>query len=245
MATAVGLATVGLVAREAADPGLAIYALSFWHYPLYWWAYRYAAVDPARFRRDAALTKAVALAAFAVAYLTTPWTWRSAAVMAAGFGLNTSAAAALGSARTYYGWELGDVSHRRVTSFPYSVVPHPMLLGNMVAFAGAMLAPQFAAQWWPLAVAHIILNAGLLAMEVFVTPGRPVSPPDDDRAPGPARHDDALARLSAIGIAVVASTVAWARPGGAAWPYVAVSLVTAVHFLTMGAQYTRARTRPH
>lgn len=152
-------------------PALAVYALSFWHYLLYWWAYRYGAVEPTRFRRDAMLTKGMALAALAYAYLTQPWHWLSALTIGAGFLLNLAGARALGHTRTYYGWELGELPPQRVTSFPYSVVPHPMLVGNMVAFGGTLLHPGFRQAWWPLAVLHVALNGALIVMETSVTPG--------------------------------------------------------------------------
>jgi hypothetical protein len=150
-----------------------VYALSFWHYIFYWWAYRHGAVRPARFRRDAMLMKGVALTALGSAYLAQPWHWMSALTTASGFVLNLAAARALGHARTYYGWELGELPQRRVTSFPYSVVPHPMLLGNIVAFGGTLLHPGFRQAWWPLAVLHVALNGALIVMETSVAPKRP------------------------------------------------------------------------
>jgi hypothetical protein len=118
------------------------------------------------------MMKAVALAGLGWAYLATPWHWPSAAVVASGFLLNALGARALGPARTYYGWELGELPALRVTAFPYSVVPHPMLFGNMAAYAGTLLNPEFRAAWWPLACAHVGLNLGLIVMEAAVTPRR-------------------------------------------------------------------------
>jgi hypothetical protein len=154
------------------SPALAVYALSFWHYLFYWWAYRHGAVQPAKFRRDAILMKSVALIALASVYLAHPWHWGAALAIGVGFTLNLAGARALGYARTYYGWELGEVPPRRVTRFPYSVVPHPMLLGNMLAFGGTLLNPSFREAWWPLAVLHVALNGALIAMETWVTPAR-------------------------------------------------------------------------
>jgi len=151
-------------------PALAVYSLSFWHYLLYWRAYRYGAIDSARFRRDALLMKSVALMALAGAYLAQPWHWLPAIVMASGFLLNLAGARALGHARTYYGWELGELPPLRVASFPYSVIPHPMLVGNIIAFGATLLHPEFRQAWWPLAVGHVALNLGLIVMETSVTP---------------------------------------------------------------------------
>jgi len=152
-----------------------VYALSFWHYLLYWWAYRHGAVAPARFRRDAVLMKTVALIALASVYLAEPWQWTSAIVMAAGFLLNLAGARALGHVRTFYGWELGELPPQRITSFPYSVVPHPMLTGNIIAFGATLLNPGFRRDWWPLALLHVALNIGLIVMETSVEPQHPRS----------------------------------------------------------------------
>jgi hypothetical protein len=170
------IGTVLLTSRLAALHALAVYALSFWHYLLYWRAYRHGVVHPARFRRDAMLMKSVALTALASAYVTQPWHWSSlwhwssGLAVGAGFMLNLAAARVLGHTRTHYGVELGELPAQRVTSFPYSVVPHPMLVGNMLAFGGTLLHPGFREAWWPLAVLHVALNGALIVMETSVTP---------------------------------------------------------------------------
>lgn len=152
---------------------LAVYACSFWHYVLYWRAYRYGVHSAAAFRRRAVALKSMALLALAAAYLSAPWHPVSAAAVAAGFLLNASGALALGTVRTYYGAELGEVPAGRVTAFPYSVVAHPMLLGNIAAYGGTLLNPEFRRAWWPLACVHLAGNAGLLLMETRLPPGAP------------------------------------------------------------------------
>jgi protein-S-isoprenylcysteine O-methyltransferase Ste14 len=178
------IGTVLLTSHLTASPALAVYALSFWHYLFYWWAYRHGAVQPAKFQRDAIVMKSVALTALASAYLAQslplPWHWHwiswiSVLTIGAGFMLNLIAARALGHARTYYGWELGALPPQRVTSFPYSVVPHPMLTGNMLAFSGTLLHPGFREAWWPLAILHVALNGALILMETTVKPARRAS----------------------------------------------------------------------
>lgn len=166
------ICAVLLWAYAGAQQSLAIAALSFWHYYLYRHAFRYGAVPLPVFKRDAVLMKTTALLALAVAYLPCRPSAVSLAVVAAGFLLNAVAAHALGSDRTYYGHEVAGLPVRRVAGFPYSWTAHPMLLGNVVAYAGTMLDAGFRAQWWPLACAHIALNLGLLWMEVAVTPLR-------------------------------------------------------------------------
>jgi len=238
------IGTVLLTGRLAASPALAVYALSFWHYIFYVWAYRYGAVQPARFRRDAMLMKGVALTALGSAYLASPWHWMSALTMASGFGLNLVAARALGHARTYYGWELGEVPSQRVTRFPYSVVPHPMLVGNIVAFGGTLLNPSFRQAWWPLAVLHVALNGALIVMETSVTSVAPMR-----RIPRSAAWAAAMAvgaMLAAAGGAVWEWPASWAPiaiVAGASVAYGYAQCGWYVPAVSPEARRSRARSR--
>jgi len=152
---------------------VALYLVSFWHYFLYWLALAFRSVPLRVFKRDAVLLKIVAMAALAWAYLSATPDPVSLAVVVAGFLLNIQAAALLGSERTYYGVEIGGMKAETVTRFPYSLTAHPMLYGNMTAFAGMLLNAEFRTEWWPLAVAHVTFNFGLLLLE---TRGTPIPP---------------------------------------------------------------------
>ncbi len=99
-------------------------------------------------------------------YLRTPLDLASLTVIAGGILLNIRAAAALGLDRTYYGHEVAGLPARRITAFPYSLTSHPMILGNVAAFGGTLINADFRQQWWPLAGLHVVLNIGLLAMEL-------------------------------------------------------------------------------
>lgn len=173
----------------SADVAPLVYAASFLHSPLYASAYCYGRPAFGTFVRGALLLKLLALVAFAAAMASVPWSWPPLAVMAAGFALNARAASTLGVARTYYGWELGEVTFARCTAFPYSVCPHPMLLGNIAGFGGALLNPSFLVSWWPLAAGHVLGNVGLLFMETSLrahrAPTATVRPRPDARATAP------------------------------------------------------------
>jgi hypothetical protein len=153
-------------------PAVAVWLLGFWHYYLYALAYCIGTVPMAVFKRDAVATKTIALLALGWAYFSFPLDALSLAIIAAGFALNAIAARTLGPDRTYYGHEVAGMPPLRVTAFPYSWIPHPMLVGNMAAFGGTLLNPGFREAWWPLACTHVALNAGLLAMETTVKPRR-------------------------------------------------------------------------
>jgi phospholipid methyltransferase len=189
---------------------IAVYSLSFWHYFLYWLAYQFGAVPPRDFRRDAILWKTIALVALGSDYLAAPLDLVSLSVVAAGFLLNSLAARALGNERTYYGYELMDLPPAKIIAFPYSWVSHPMLVGNMAAFGGTLLNAEFRREWWPLAVAHVVLNLGLLMMELAVKPERRnVHHRDSAGADSNSRLIRTSDALFAFAIPFIAGFVAW------------------------------------
>ena len=147
------------------EPALAIYLVSFVYYGLYWYAFAWGVDSFDVFKRDAMLLKAVSVAALAFVYLQAPPDIVSFGTIALGILLNARAASVLGIDRTYYGHELAGLAARRITAFPYSLMSHPMIVGNVMAFGGTLLNPAFRAAWWPLAALHVVLNLGLLAME--------------------------------------------------------------------------------
>ena len=144
----------------------AVYLLSFWHYGLYWLAFAFGASDFDVFKRNAIAMKALSVTALAFAYLSAPIDPVSLAVILGGVLLNLRAAQVLGLDRTYYGHEVAGLPGQRITAFPYSLTDHPMILGNVAAFGGTLINATFRADWWPLASLHVVLNIGLLAMEL-------------------------------------------------------------------------------
>jgi hypothetical protein len=153
------------------DLGVAAYALSFWHYFLYWLGYLFCAIPLAAFKREAIMMKSVAMGVLAWAFLSGAPDLLSVTVMTLGFALNGYAASIMGSDRCYYGYEIGGLPGLRITAFPYSITAHPMLIGNIVAFAGALINPDFREHWWPLAMMHVGMNIGLLIMETTLRAG--------------------------------------------------------------------------
>jgi len=144
----------------------AVWLLSFWHYYLYWLAVAFGTPSFDVFKRDAVAKKTVSVGALASVYLAAPLDFGSLSVIAAGITLNVRAASVLGVDRTYYGHEVGGLPPQRITAFPYSLVAHPMILGNVAAFGGTLINPTFAQDWWLLACLHVALNIGLLAIEL-------------------------------------------------------------------------------
>lgn len=214
---------------------LAVCALGFWHYFLYWLAYRYGAVPLPMFKRDAVLMKSVALLALASAYLASPLDYASIVVVVAGFLLNSLAASALGSDRTYYGHEVANLPPLQVTRFPYSLIAHPMLVGNMLAYGGMLLNPGFREHWWALACFHVTLNLCLLAMERYVAPLRFAAVGKSD--PAPRWSWPRLLGLSAGG-AALASGVSWSMGLASAELAAVLGAAAAIFGYTLYFAYT-------
>ncbi len=151
------------------QPALAIYLVSFLYYAVYWRAFAWGVRSFDSFKRDAVLLKTLSVAALAWLYLQSPLSPLSLLVIALGILLNVRAASVLGIDRTYYGQEVAGLPPVRVTAFPYSLLAHPMIVGNVLAFGGTLLNPGFRSAWWPLAILHVALNLALLAMELVGT----------------------------------------------------------------------------
>lgn len=163
VALVVTLLLVAILDRSLA---LAVYLLSFWHYYLYWLAFAFGTPSFEIFKRDAVAMKSVSVVALATVYLFEPLDLASLIAIACGLLLNVRAATTLGVDRTYYGHEVAGLPPRRITAFPYSLTSHPMILGNVAAFGGPLINPEFRQHWWPLACLHVALNIGLLVMEL-------------------------------------------------------------------------------
>lgn len=170
LSCAVFIAAIGSLAWLGRDLSLAIYTLSFCHYYLYWLAYRFGAVPLPIFKRDAILMKTVVLALLGYVYFQVLINLASLTVVILGFLLNILAAEALGSDRTYYGYEVANLPWRQVAGFPYSWISHPMLVGNIAAYGGTLINAGFRRQWWPLACIHVGMNLALLGMELVIAP---------------------------------------------------------------------------
>lgn len=196
---------------------MAVYALSFWHYLVYALAFLWRRITLERFKRDSFSLRTISLIALAFVLWTTVPNAVSVIVMLAGFVINVAAVRALGADRTYYGFELAAIPGERITSFPYSVTAHPMLIGNMLAFGGTMLDSDFRQNWWPLALLHVGLNLAVILMEAYG---------------GENRRNGVLCSLVGLVLGAVLLLAAFSD----IWPY---ALATAVVGLAFGSTIVR------
>ncbi|WP_433379461.1 methyltransferase [Actinoplanes sp. CA-142083] len=150
---------------SSGHPTERVYVFSFVHYFLYFFAYTFRAVEPGKFARDATLFQLVALGTLFFQYGRTGLDVPSLVVAVLGFGLSGLAFLRLGSDRTYFGAEFGVVPTSKITGFPYGVIPHPMIVGKLIGFAGLALSAPFRAAWWPLLVGHVAFYVLVLCQE--------------------------------------------------------------------------------
>lgn len=223
------LVTITLIGigQAAGRWDMAVYALSFWHYPVYALAFMGREIGFEDFKRDAILLKAISIAAFVVVILTSFPNPLACLVMAVGFGLIMSATWVLGKDRTYFGFEIGGLPGERVSGFPFSVVPHPMLSGNVIAYSAMLLDDQLRANWWPLSVLHALLNILMIIMEANA-----------------GKNRTSAILYSAIGLVLWAALLLFAYWG--AMPFALATVVIILFFgMVIIRRYTKGSASPH
>ncbi|WP_086001300.1 methyltransferase [Plesiocystis pacifica] len=135
------IAALGIASAASQSMLPLLIGASFVHYLLYIAVFHLReSISFGEFKRDALLFRTVAHAMLLGLYVSTIAShginWLSLGLILGGYGLASAATYALGLDQTYFGVELGQVQPRRVTSFPYNVVPHPMIVGTLVALVG-------------------------------------------------------------------------------------------------------------
>ncbi|MEL6106499.1 MAG: methyltransferase [Planctomycetota bacterium] len=163
------------------DSRLFLVATSFVHYLIYVGTFQERTpVSFGTFRRDAVLFKSLAMiqlfAVFGIGLfagdMATTAIAGTVALVAAGFGLATYATAVLGLDRTYFSWELGFASPKRIARFPFGVIPHPMIVGAMIGIAGMLLVPAIRDNFAWLIAGHLIGYLIVLLHEIVTTKQR-------------------------------------------------------------------------
>ena len=139
------------------------FATSFYHYFVYAATYHQRTnIAFGAFKRDALLYKSLALTQAFIQYVyrfdySAP-DFVSLGLIALGFGLAAMATKALGVDRTYFGWELGEITGGYVSSgFPYGVIPHPMIVGGIIGWLGIHKLDAFREAWPMYVPLHVCL----------------------------------------------------------------------------------------
>lgn len=94
----------------------------------------------------------------------------SVAVAVVGYYVSVAATSALGVQGTYFGIELGfvkDVDYGFVHRWPYSMFPHPMILGQVVAMAALHLAVLRTSPYWWVLPTHCACYLTHMVQEIY------------------------------------------------------------------------------
>jgi hypothetical protein len=129
-----------ILAAYLLGPTAFLVLTSFRHYAVYiaTFAFRQPAVAHGYLMRDAKLYKTVSMLHLAhrlLPLVVLPRDGPALSVACLGFGTTLLATARLGMVRTYFGSELGFVKPKWIHGFPYGYIPHPMINGQIFAFA--------------------------------------------------------------------------------------------------------------
>jgi hypothetical protein len=162
---------LAILSLLVARPLPLILGASFTHYLVYLSALAHGpGLSYGEMLRDAIAQKTVSMTLLGGLYLLHPcFEPLSAALILGGVGLSLWAASSLGMSRTYFGAELGIVPPARIEAAPYGLVPHPMILGSLIALLGVQLQPELRAAHPWLAPAHAALYLNHLAQEHHVS----------------------------------------------------------------------------
>lgn len=164
-----------LLSVAVGEPRVFVVLTSFRHYTTYitTFKYREPAVAHGYLMRDAKLYKTISMMHLARTMLPlVDWT-DSTHVMALGislFGFGTTLLATwrLGMVRTYFGCELGFVEPCWIEGFPYGVIPHPMIMGQIFSFSIILAALWSELSAWEagLGIAHISCYTAHMLQEI-------------------------------------------------------------------------------
>lgn len=95
-------------------------------------------------------------------------------MIAVGFGLSFAALLAIGVDATYFGLELGLLKYgKRITSFPYNILQHPMIVGNCIGLLGIMKMDGFrtAVPWLvPVHISLYVLHMMQEHLDIYKKP---------------------------------------------------------------------------
>jgi hypothetical protein len=134
---------VYVLATYAMGEKIFLIATSFRHYMVYMctFAFRSPPVAHGQLMRDAKLFKTLALMHLGrrlLPLVQLPQDLPGVLMATCGFAITIVATAQLGFVRTYFGSELGFVKPKWISGFPYGVIPHPMIVGQLFAYGSIL-----------------------------------------------------------------------------------------------------------
>eukprot|EP00622_Pseudochattonella_farcimen_P002338 FR737250.1.p1 GENE.FR737250.1~~FR737250.1.p1 ORF type:complete len:209 (+),score=17.99 FR737250.1:51-677(+) len=179
----VNIAHIGLAAilGLVVDYRLWVAGTSWVHYCKYIYQYYWRTARTVEkynaWKRDVPLFKTIALTNLAFIYIM-PYVKKEAtgfpdlislAMIVTGYYISIAATAALGVNGTYFGIELGFVKadYCFVQAFPYNVIPHPMILGQVFGLLGIFKPAHVHMNWPWLIPVHVALYMTHMTQEIY------------------------------------------------------------------------------
>ena len=137
---------VYILLSSALGPTAFLVLTSFRHYLIYMttFDFRNPPVAHGYLMRDSKLFKSMAMAHLGrrlLPLVKLPHDLPGVLLVAIGFFITILATTRLGFVRTYFGSELGFVKPEWINGFPYGYIPHPMIVGQLIAFGSIIF-------WW-------------------------------------------------------------------------------------------------
>ena len=134
---------VYLAAAYTMGPTAFLILTSFRHYCIYMatFAFRQPMVAHGFLMRDAKFWKTIALMHLGrrlVPLVELPGDVPGVLLAVGGFAITVLATVRLGFVRTYFGSELGFVKPKWINGFPYGYIPHPMIVGQLIAYSSIL-----------------------------------------------------------------------------------------------------------
>ena len=147
-------------------PSLFIYSTSYIHYLIYISTFYYRKnIHFNSFVRNYLVYKTVALINLLFIF---NYPFGINHVLAAcGYMITMLATRALGKHYTYFGIELGLVEYKKINKFPYGIIPHPMITGQLFALSSIILLVPFLSNEFIILSIHIILYIIHMFQEIY------------------------------------------------------------------------------
>ena len=144
-----------------------MYLISTLPYLIYINEYIFETIKLFEFKRDAKIYKLILWCIILYNYFKYPINYYSIMGLILGSLLTFTSFIALGDDRTYYGEKINKMKPLLINSFPYNLIYHPMVVGNLISFSSLLLNKNFSNDWSTIIYINIIGYIIYLLIEIF------------------------------------------------------------------------------
>ena len=163
---------VYLLSKYFNNYSIFLYLTSFIHYIIYISTYHHRKdINFNNFKRDAMIFKTLAIINIIFIlknYFDGNLTSLSSILIIAGLSLTLYSSYKLGVDHTYFGYELGKVKAKWVKGFPYNTIPHPMIVGQLIALVGILLMKGVFKDYKIYFILHILFYTIHIIQKIYV-----------------------------------------------------------------------------